>query len=133
MKRKKTFAIINIMSFLLLAFSVSFEFQDPAIELTCLLSGLVGTVVSAGYSVFNRNVWDASHGPGNIQYEGAFKLLVSIIFLSIMLHSFLRITHLLPASLDALSFGIWIVGYAAMISPNLIHIFKSKTESESLV
>ncbi len=124
MKRKKTFAIINIISFLLLAFSLSFQFQDPAIELTCLLTGLIGTVISAVLSVFNPNIWNASHGPKANQYKGAFVMLVSVIFSLIILRAVLISANLIPNSLDFINLSIWIVGYAAIISPNLTYLFQ---------
>ncbi|MEO9870921.1 hypothetical protein [Ekhidna sp.] len=133
MKKKKLFAVLNIVAFFLLAFSVSFEFANHQLELTLLLIGLIGTLVSAAFSVFNQKVWNASHGPREAQYEGAFKLLVSVIFMLIIIKAILSIAHLIPNSLDIFNFFTWIVGYTAMVSPNLIHIFKDHAKSKSTV
>lgn len=126
MKTEKVTSIASVLFFILLAFSVSFEFTNNMAELICLLVGLFGMISTAGASVFNPKIWKASHGPEGIKYEEAFKMLVGVIYSLIIINSILSIFHLVPSSFDTFKFSSWIVGYAAMISPNLAYIFQKE-------
>ena len=132
MKTKQLLSTLSILFFILLAFSVSFDFTNNTVELVCLLVGLFGMIGTAGASVFNPKIWNASHGPGGIKYKEAFKVLVVVIYSLIIINSILSVFHLIPSTFDVFKFSSWIVGYTAMISPNLAYIFQKELKKESM-
>ncbi|MFK7952620.1 MAG: hypothetical protein AB8B73_07210 [Ekhidna sp.] len=131
MKLKRIVSIISVLFFILLAFSISYEFDNSTLKLVSLLTGLFGTLATAGASVFNPKVWNSSHGPDGIKYEDAFKMLVAVIFSLIIISSILGIFHIIPDSFNSFKFASWIVGYAAMITPNLAYLFDKETYTKS--
>lgn len=132
MKKKRIITVASLVFFTLLAFSVSYKFANAAIELTCLLTGLIGTVATASMTIFSQKVWKESHGPVGIKYEEAFKLLIGVIFSLIILNAALSLFHLIPTSFDTLKFALWIIGYSAMVSPNLAYIFSEEVGKDSI-